>query len=95
MKNSKDPFGSKTDEARTVLSTRCVVVALIAFIAVFGAALAFHYLRLSGRHWVMDCNDQEWRDATPKLITEIKRRIVKRALLMSMATTTHSCSKSS
>jgi hypothetical protein len=45
MKNSKDPFGSKTDEARTVLNIRSVVVALIAFIAVFGAALAFHYLR--------------------------------------------------
>jgi hypothetical protein len=45
MKNSKDPFGSKTDEGRTVLNTRGVFVALIAFIAVFGAALAFHYLR--------------------------------------------------
>jgi hypothetical protein len=39
MKNSKDPFGSKTDEARTVLNTRCVVVALIAFIAGSGFSL--------------------------------------------------------
>lgn len=45
MKNPNHPSGSQTEDERTALDTRIVVIALIVFIAVFGVGLAFHYMR--------------------------------------------------
>jgi len=41
----KHLFGSQTEEDRSVLNVPTAVMALIVFIAVFGAGLAFHYVR--------------------------------------------------
>jgi hypothetical protein len=41
----KHLFGSQTGEDRSVLNVPTAVMALIVFIAVFGAGLAFHYMR--------------------------------------------------
>jgi hypothetical protein len=38
-------MNNSNEEERTILTTAYMVVALTAFITVFGAALAFHYLR--------------------------------------------------
>jgi hypothetical protein len=45
MKNSNHPSGSQTVEDGAVLNTHSAVITLIVFIAVFGAGLAFHYMR--------------------------------------------------